>query len=161
MIHRLGHVRIVPMEVFQIAAFVLKSRLEHFTLTMYSVGQQTQASKITSSTVATTTDPTAGSPIAANSRKCVADFTNLCDALREVTAEESGRRGYDRNQALIAMQDAHARFKAWAVNIAALHSGNVQSSLDFRLMEAADMRRRILKILEDLQESLNAGKQSL
>jgi hypothetical protein len=81
--------------------------------------------------------------------------------LKEIIVEESGRRGYDRNQALIVMQDAHARFKAWAVNIAALHSGNLQSSLDFRLTEAADVRRRILKVLEDLQESLNAGKQTL
>ena len=95
-----------------------------------------------------------------NSRKCVKDYTNLCDALREVTVEEGRRRGYGRNQALIAMQDAQARFNAWAVNIAALHPGNLQSSLDFRLMEAADIRHRILKVLEDLQDSLNAGKKT-
>jgi hypothetical protein len=128
---------------------------------MSSAGQQTQASQVISSTVATTTDPTSSSPIALNSRKCVDYYTNLCTALKEIIVEESGRRGYDRNQALIVMQDAHARFKAWAVNIAALHSGNLQSSLDFRLTEAADVRRRILKVLEDLQESLNAGKQTL
>jgi len=148
------------MNVFQLHS-CLSLNLSILTLTMYAAGQQTQDWKIRSSTIATTTDPTAGSPIAVNSRKCIADLTNLCDTLREVTVEESGRRGYDRNQVLVAMEDAQARFKAWAVNIAALHSGNMRSSLDFRLMDAADMRRRTLKVLEDLQESLNAGKQSL
>jgi len=143
------------MNVFQLHS-CLSLNLSILTLTMYAAGQQTQDWKIRSSTIATTTDPTAGSPIAVNSRKCIADLTNLCDTLREVTVEESGRRGYDRNQVLVAMQDAQARFKAWAVNI-----GNMRSSLDFRLMDAADMRRRTLKVLEDLQESLNAGKQSL
>jgi hypothetical protein len=128
---------------------------------MSSVGQQTQASQIISSTITTTADPAPASPIALNSRKCVEYYSNLCAALKEITVEDSGRRGYDRNQALIAMQDTHAKFKAWAVNIAALHSENLQSSLDFRLMEAADIRRRILKVLEDLQESLSAGKQTL
>lgn len=143
------------MNVFQLHS-CLSLNLSILTLTMYAAGQQTQDWKIRSSTIATTTDPTAGSPIAVNSRKCIADLTNLCDTLREVTVEESGRRGYDRNQVLVAMQDAQARFKAWAVNI-----GNMRSSLDFRLMDAADMRRRALKVREDLQESLNAGKQSL
>ena len=143
------------MNVFQLHS-CLSLNLSILTLTMYAAGQQTQDWKIRSSTIATTTDPTAGSPIAVNSRKCIADLTNLCDTLREVTVEESGRRGYDRNQVLVAMEDAQARFKAWAVNI-----GNMRSSLDFRLMDAADMRRRALKVREDLQESLNAGKQSL
>jgi hypothetical protein len=66
--------------------------------------------------------------------------------------------GYDRDHALLTMQDARARFKAWGESIAAFHPGSVRTSLDFRLREAPEVRGRALQILEYLQEYLHEGE---
>lgn len=78
----------------------------------------------------------------------------MCEALRDITQKEANQNGIDRDAALGEMQDARSRFKAWATSIAAFQEGYKQSSLDFRLREATEIRQRILNILESLAESL-------
>ena len=88
---------------------------------------------------------------------CLRRYQSLFDELCDCTVEKSSQYGFDRDRSLGLMHDARSRFKAWAINIAATHPSNFQSSLDFRLREAAEIRTRILGILDDLRESLHAG----
>jgi hypothetical protein len=92
-------------------------------------------------------------------RECADSYGRLCVALRDSKAEEAVENGFDRDSSLVTVQDARARFKAWAVNIAALHEEHLRSSLDFRLKEATEIRQRIVKILQNLHESLEDGEQ--
>ena len=88
---------------------------------------------------------------------CLRRFQHLCDELSACTVEKGSQYGFDRDLSLGLMHDARSRFKAWAMSIAALHPSHFQSSLDFRLKGAAEIRQRVVKILNDLEESLLAG----
>jgi hypothetical protein len=101
-------------------------------------------------------EPTS-SEISTLCKDCLECYQSLCDTLSDTTLEQGWQFGYNRDLTLITVQDARIRFKAWAVNIAALHKGHLRSSLDFRLKDASDTRQRTLKILGNLQESLRAG----
>lgn len=97
-------------------------------------------------------------PISIHCKKCLEGYGTLCDALGAVTPEQALDIGIDQNVSHDFMQDAQSRFKAWAVNIAALQGAHLQSSLDLRLKEATEIRQRIVKILTTLNESLNEGQ---
>jgi hypothetical protein len=97
-------------------------------------------------------------PISIHCKKCLEGYSILCDELGAVTPEQALEIGFSRNASHDFMQDARSRFKAWAVNIAALQGSHLQSSLDFRLKEATEIRQRIVKILTTLTESLNEGQ---
>lgn len=88
---------------------------------------------------------------------CLYCYQNLSDALEASTPEEADEVGFNREASLAMTQDAQSRFKAWGVNIAAFQKGHLQNSLDSRLKEAKDIRQRILRILKDLQESLQTA----
>lgn len=75
-----------------------------------------------------------------------------------MTPEDSVQIGYNRNSVLLVMQDGRARFKAWGTNIAAFRDGQLPTSLDFRLKDALEIRSRLLKVLEYLQEYLGDGQ---
>jgi malonyl CoA-acyl carrier protein transacylase len=94
------------------------------------------------------------------SRDCLKRFDYVCDILKDIQIgknwDETPR--FDTSLALLAAQDACARFKAWGDSIAAFHDGCVRTSLDSRLREAPDFRRRALQILEYMQEYLHEGE---
>jgi hypothetical protein len=96
-------------------------------------------------------------PISTVSNDCVKRFQSLHDAVDKSTVEEATEAGFDRDAALVMIQDAQSRFKAWGLNIAAFQKGHLKSSLDARLMEAKEIRERILRILRDLKESLETS----
>lgn len=52
-----------------------------------------------------------------------------------------------------SLEEASARFKIWANNIAAARKG--AASLDHRLRDASHIRTRVHELLEDIQEALN------
>ncbi|RFU33867.1 hypothetical protein B7463_g2501, partial [Scytalidium lignicola] len=85
---------------------------------------------------------------------CRKRFKKICTILQELSTNGASDRGYERDTALILMQDGYARYNAWGTNIAAFHHSSMKTSLDFRLKEAVGMRERALRILEDLQEYL-------
>lgn len=96
-----------------------------------------------------------GAPtISARCEECVQHYHLLCDELEDC-ATEAANVGFNEKLALATMNDARSRFKAWATNIAALQKPSMKSSLDSRLSEATEIRLRILRILDDLKESLN------
>jgi hypothetical protein len=96
-------------------------------------------------------------PISVYCKNCLDGYRTLCDGLGAVTPQQALDIGFDRGASHDFMLDARSRFKAWAVNIAALQGAHLQSSLDFRLKEAPEIRQRIVKILTALIESLHEG----
>lgn len=90
-------------------------------------------------------------------RKACTSFENLVDSLEGVSLDEGKPNGYDRDAALTTVEEAQSRFKAWAINIAALQRGHFRSSLDFRLKDAKEIRTRIVKVLKDLLQSISSG----
>lgn len=93
--------------------------------------------------------------ISARCGECIQHYHLLCDELEDYTTEQATDVGLNEKLALATMNDARSRFKAWATNIAALQKPSMKSSLDSRLSEATEIRLRILRILDDLRESLN------
>jgi hypothetical protein len=91
-------------------------------------------------------------------KSCVGCYNSLCDGLDALTPERALAIGFNRNASHDLVHDARSRFKAWATTIAALQPGHLESSLDFRLKEAIEIRGRIAKILTDLNESLREGR---
>jgi hypothetical protein len=102
-------------------------------------------------------DPSAVSLL---SKDCLRRFHHICDVLPALKPSENEYQvpDYDRDHALLTMQDARTRFKAWGESIAAFHPGSVRTSLDSRLREAPEVRGRALQILEYLQEYLHEGE---
>jgi len=94
------------------------------------------------------------SPIFMLCRQCLDGFQGLSEDLRDMAHDDALKRGFGHDEKLRAAQDLRLRFKAWAVNIAALQKGHLRSSLDFRLRNAAELRQRIIQILERLLKSL-------
>ena len=83
-------------------------------------------------------------------KRCFDAFHNLCDDLGS-----SGPK-YTEQIKLPAVEDQYARFKIWAGNIGAHRSGRV--SLDHRLREATRTRKRVVNLLDDLENNLNDGR---
>lgn len=125
-----------------------------------------KASTGLSSQMETPMPPSPNDPAAISllSKDCLKRFHRICDILQDEAPNhpslpEDGFPSLDTHLALLTMQDARARFKAWGDSIAAFHPGHVRTSLDFRLEEASEVRGRVLQILEYLQEYLHEGKQ--
>jgi hypothetical protein len=91
-------------------------------------------------------------------KTCIKNYTRLCDALDATTSETATQNGYDRALTLASIRDDLSRFRAWATNIAAHQPERLPSSLDARVTGGGDeTRERVLKILEDLEDSLQSG----
>lgn len=84
-------------------------------------------------------------------------YIALSGALNAASPEIETEVGFQRESSIAVVEDAFLRFKAWAIPIAAFQPGHLPSSLDSRLKEATDIRTRILKILTDLEISLDTG----
>ncbi|KAH7400308.1 hypothetical protein BKA64DRAFT_479224 [Cadophora sp. MPI-SDFR-AT-0126] len=89
---------------------------------------------------------------------CTKSYETLCTILKETAAEIATAHGFVRDDVLIKIQDARLRFTTWATNIAALQDGHLESSLEFRLREATEVRSRVGEILECLRESLEEAE---
>lgn len=103
-------------------------------------------------------DLTYSIPISIACKNCLKDYDALCNQFAAATPEQALEIGFDRNAFQDFVQYSRSRFKTWAVSIAALQGAHLQSSLDFRLKEAAEIRQRIVKILTTLQGSLREGQ---
>ena len=88
--------------------------------------------------------------IGVHCKRCLDAFHNLCDDLGS-----SGLK-YTNQIKLPAVENEYARFRIWAGNIGAHRSGRV--SLDHRLREATRTRRRVVNLLDDLENNLNDGR---
>ncbi|KAB8300154.1 hypothetical protein EYC80_000381 [Monilinia laxa] len=86
---------------------------------------------------------------------CKKRFEHSIQRLKELNHSEAQSHGYDHDSSLFAIQDIFAHFKAWGNSIAAFQEVVVQTSLEFRLKEASEIKRRVLKILGNLQVSLH------
>lgn len=95
--------------------------------------------------------------IYARSVDCKTRFEHSIQILKELNPSEAHNYGYDRDSSLFAIQDIFAHFKAWGNSIAAFQDAMVRTSLEFRLKEASEIQRRVLKILGNLQVSLHEG----
>ncbi|TAQ86664.1 hypothetical protein B7494_g5027 [Chlorociboria aeruginascens] len=93
--------------------------------------------------------------ISSQSKKCLESFNSAYNVLHNFVTEKSAPEGVDLNRSLFEIQDSRARYKAWGTNIAAFQSRNHPTSLDSRLEDAAEIRGRISKVLEDLELSLD------
>lgn len=90
------------------------------------------------------------SPVAVRARSCMELLENL--------VKLSGDSDVVRKADAI---DVHGRFKLWAGNMGALHLFTVKTSLDFRLRENPKVSNRITELLEELNECVGDGKQTI
>ncbi|RDW77569.1 hypothetical protein BP6252_05622 [Coleophoma cylindrospora] len=96
----------------------------------------------------------ATSPISVQCNDCMTFYSRLSVALHDSLPHDCFDIGFDRDRALSLVKESRAKFNGWAGSIAATQSGHLRSSLDYRLKDAVDIRKRILNILLDLRESL-------
>jgi hypothetical protein len=54
------------------------------------------------------------------------------------------------------IRDEYHRFKVWEGNIGAHRRG--RRSMEYRLRDASHIRRQVMNLLEDLEESLSSGR---
>lgn len=90
--------------------------------------------------------------IAGASRACLQRFANLLASLER--CEPVHRESMQSD----AIENESGRFKIWIGNLGALQKG--RSSLDFRLRESVVMRSNVLKLLDQLRETLDRSKRS-
>lgn len=93
--------------------------------------------------------------IAPEASTCLSYLEKICNTLRVLTADQANWWGVERNTALLNFQDAQAKFKAWGTSIAAFRSGLNPTSLDYRLRDAPDIRKRLCQVLKELREYLD------
>ncbi|RDW61415.1 hypothetical protein BP5796_11307 [Coleophoma crateriformis] len=96
----------------------------------------------------------ATSPISVQCNDCMTFYSRLSVALHDSLPHNCFDTGFDRDRAISLVKEYRAKFNGWAGSIAATQSGHLRSSLDYRLKDAVDIRKRILAILLDLRESL-------
>ncbi|KAK4203637.1 hypothetical protein QBC40DRAFT_219216 [Triangularia verruculosa] len=88
--------------------------------------------------------------ISSKVRHCIASFQQLRAAL------DQSDHGLDDNAFTpLELDDKLARFKVWTSNVGAHRTG--QSSLEYRLRDASNIRKQVLNLLTDLAASLDDG----
>jgi hypothetical protein len=88
--------------------------------------------------------------IASNVVTCLNAFNTLCHIL-----SKSDHKSQDQIQ-LADVKDELGRFRIWSGNIGAHRKG--RSSLDYRLRDASHISRRVIGLLQDLNQTLRDGK---
>jgi hypothetical protein len=84
-------------------------------------------------------------------RSCVAAINELCAKLRNPDCK------YLDEISPSAVEDESRRFKVWANNIGAFQGPQKQSSLDYRLREAPQVRQQVVRLLDRLSFSATQG----
>lgn len=82
---------------------------------------------------------------------CRASFKTLEAALRNPT------RDFGEQLTITSLRDEHGRFEVWAGNVGARHGSKSRVSLDHRLRESSFYRDSIIRLLKDLEETLQKG----
>lgn len=90
--------------------------------------------------------------IATISRTCLQRFASLLASLERC---EPVYREYMQSDAI---KNELGRFRIWIGNLGALQEG--RSSLDFRLRESVVMRTNVLKLIDQLRETLERSKRA-
>ena len=78
---------------------------------------------------------------------CQSQFEVLRDAIRS--------KNKDRELSSVAVQNELGRFRIWASNIGAMHTGRL--SLDYKLQDAEYLYEDVKSLLEDIKDSLLEG----
>ncbi len=88
----------------------------------------------------------------------IAEAVEVCStSFRRLYKALESAKGDSRSQiSLACVTDQHGRFNVWAGNIGAHQHG--QSSLDYRLRDASQMKEEFTKILGYLSETLHDSK---
>lgn len=81
--------------------------------------------------------------------QCVAIFKQVYDLL------DMPNYSYTNNISSSEVRDQLGRFKIWGNNIGAFQPRTRRSSLEYRLRDASQTRQQVLRLLNDLQESLD------
>jgi hypothetical protein len=82
---------------------------------------------------------------------CAAALNDLSTILKDPNCQH-----LDQTQSF-AIEDEARRFKLWASNIGALQGPEIESSLDYRLREAPQVRQQAINILKRLTFSAKQG----
>ncbi|CAG8956660.1 hypothetical protein HYFRA_00012204 [Hymenoscyphus fraxineus] len=90
-------------------------------------------------------------------KDCLSAYDKTRDALVSSTYGHATESKFDRDGLIVSLQEARSRFEVWAQNIAAFQPSRLRTSLDYRLREAAGIRKRIVTILQELQDSLSGA----
>ena len=85
---------------------------------------------------------------------CLRSFDRLLNALQTSAIS----RGTESRLSVVAVQDELGRFKIWAGNIGAFQPATRSSSLEHRLRDASNVRDHIIRLLRDLNFTLNECK---
>lgn len=85
--------------------------------------------------------------------RCLRSFDRMSSSLQK------SHGAFDDQVTVTAVLDELARFRVWAGNIGALQTG--RSSLDYRLRDAAAIAQHVIRILKDLDRSLEEGLRRL
>src|SRR6266536_6101440 len=92
-----------------------------------------------------------GPSLSSKGRSCIADLNDLCTKLRNPNCK------YLDQISPSAVEDESRRFMVWANNIGALQGPQKQSSLDYRLREAPQVRQQVIRLLDRLSFSATQG----
>jgi hypothetical protein len=84
-------------------------------------------------------------------RRCASFFQDLCSSLEKPTI-------LDPEISLQTVHDELGRFRVWAGNIGALQNAKSRHSLDYRLRDAPQIQKQVVRILVRLRDSLRRGK---
>jgi len=82
---------------------------------------------------------------------CRVSFKDLIATLQNPTREFSDQIAEP------AVRDEHGRFEVWAGNVGARHAPKSRVSLDHRLRESSFYRERVMRLLKDLEDTLQNG----
>jgi hypothetical protein len=84
--------------------------------------------------------------------RCRVSFKNLIAAL------QNPARDFNGQITVATVDDERGRFEVWAGNVGARHYPKSRVSLDHRLRESFFYRERIIRLLKDLEDTLQSGK---
>jgi hypothetical protein len=98
-----------------------------------------------------TTTPDGSQDIDSIGRHCLTIFRQIYRLLSESTCV------YREDITPDDVEDELGRFKIWGGNIGAFQPISMATSLEHRLRDASRTREQVLKLLQDLEESLELG----
>ncbi|KAI0021883.1 hypothetical protein F4780DRAFT_253584 [Xylariomycetidae sp. FL0641] len=83
----------------------------------------------------------------------ISDHVALCTkGFREVRSATDQASGTEPSPSLLSIEDNQSKFRVWSGNIGAHHVG--QRSLDYRLRDATHIQKEVIRLLTDLEISL-------
>lgn len=86
----------------------------------------------------------------------IADWVAQCLAAFKTVSSIRTEIDGDQRSVVQAINNELSRFRLWAGNIGAHRRG--RSSLDYRLRDASTLKSQVIRLLENLHESLDDGK---